>query len=684
MAPTTTRRPVRIANCSGATPDPGELMLSQATAGPVDVVVGDYLAEANMAASAEAHANGRHPGWVASAERGLRLSLAAVHARGIRVVVNGGGLNPRGLARLVRRMAAEAGLGGGDGGIRVACVEGDDLLPRARELLLGGGGSGSGRLALPRLDADNPLVKLDDEDAGDFFIGDDDDDDGGDGGGDRGGKKKKKKIVAANAYLGCRAIRAGLAAGADVVVCGRVADASPVMGAAAWWHGWDEAADWDALAGALVAGHLIECSTYGSGANFAGFDRYATHELLGLAPPIAEVAADGSAVITVHEALRGIVTEEVVKCQMLYELQGNIYLNSDVKADITDVEVRQVGRNRVRVWGARGHPPPPTTKLAIFYSGGWQGELTLNATGYATEAKYDLQEAQLRAQLDAWGVTADLDVLELQRVGVPAPNPRSQLEATTYMRIFAQAQKPETVRRVFEAWSYNFMQHFPGMACTLNHRLMSEPAPFLRYLPTLVPQHEIRETVTLLKPGIDDDEPGTTIVVGPPRITEPLRPRENYDPVAPRPLSSFGPTRLAPLGDVALARSGDKGANVNVGFTPRGDLGSNVAVAEEAWEWLRAFLTRARLRALMGSDWREGGAYHVERVELPRLRAVHFVVYGALGPGGVSSSARIDSLGKGFAEWLRAVRVPVPERFLLVGSRSGSGSGSGGVASSRL
>ncbi|KAI0123413.1 hypothetical protein BJ170DRAFT_108069 [Xylariales sp. AK1849] len=617
------RRAIRIANCSGATPDPGDHMLTQAISGPIDVITGDYLAEANLAQYAELYAADQHPGWAASAWDGLQKSLDAIHEKNIKVVINGGALNPKGLAEKTAELAREKGLS-----LRVAYVDGDDLLPRVREVLRR---DEKGRL--PHLDGENEGVKLAEDT--DTFLDD-----------------PNKPIVAANAYLGCRAIRRGLELGGDIIICGRVADASPVMGAAAWWHGWADDR-FDELAGALVAGHLIECSTYGTGANFAGFDEYKIEELLNLACPIAEVAADGTCVITKHEGLKGIVTEEVVKCQLLYELQGNIYLNSDVKADIKDVVCEHVGKNRVKVWGTKGYPPPPTTKLAIFYKGGFQGELTLNATGYATDLKYDLQEAQLRAKLKEWGIMEKIDLLEFQRVGVPQTNPRSQLAATSYLRIFTQAVKAETVLTVLYAVTYNFMQHFPGMACTLDWRLMAQPLPFLGYFPAVVKQDDIREGVTLLG---DNGEQLERHNVSPQSITEALALRESYDPVSPRDLREFGTTSMVPFGDVILARSGDKGANVNVGFTPRAHLGH-----VEMWEWLRSFLTRARIKEMMGDDWRDW--FHVERVEYPGLRAVHFVVYGALGKG-VSSSARLDSLGKGFAEFLRSVHVPVPTRFL--------------------
>lgn len=203
------------------------------------------------------------------------------------------------------------------------------------------------------------------------------------------------------------------------------------------------------------------------------------------------------------------------------------------------------------------------------------------------------------------------------------------------------------------------VQHFPGLNGTLDTRLLAIPIPFLGYFPALVAQSRIEESINMMG---QKGEVEARLVVGPPRTTEELAARENYDPVSLRTLSSFGTLRSIPFGDIILARSGDKGANVNVGFTPRKAYDS-----AETWEWLRSFLTRDKLKELMGNDWEDW--FLVERVEFPRIRAVHFVVYGALGRG-VSSSARLDSLGKGFAEWLRAVHVPVPVKFLERGPMS--------------
>ncbi|KAL3961122.1 hypothetical protein ACCO45_006239 [Purpureocillium lilacinum] len=568
MAPAMTpfaaaQRPIRIANCSGAVTDPGVHMYNQAAYGPVDVITGDYLAEATLASDALKMHDAAEPGWVPTALAGIQMSLDLVAEKRIKVIVNGGSLNPAGLADKVRDMITDKGLA-----LRVAYVT----------------------------LADDALAFLSDPEG--------------------------MPVVAANAYLGYRAVKCALDEGADIVICGRVADASPVIAAAAWWYGW--APDHlDELAGALIAGHLIECSTYVTGANFAGADRHPVDAFVDLGLPIAEVGPDGTCVVTKHDRLGGFVTEDTVRCQLLYELQGNIYLNSDVKADISGIRVEAEpgsSRNRVRVWGVRGHPPPPTTKLAVFYRAGWQLEILINATGLATKHKWDVQEAQVRHRLAEWGALDALDVLDFQRVGTSAENPSSQLSATTYMRIFAQARDKAAVSAVAGAWNFCFMAHFPGMHCSLDFRTV-QPRPFLGYYPAVVPQTELDEAVTLL-PSPRDKSPPRRIAIPAPAVTEPLAPRESYDATDPAPLTSFGPKTMRPLGDVVLGRSGDKGGNVNLGLfvhTP------------ERWAWLRSFMTRDRLRELMREDWKPW--YHVERVEMPGIFAVHFVVYGPLGRG---------------------------------------------------
>lgn len=187
------------------------------------------------------------------------------------------------------------------------------------------------------------------------------------------------------------------------------------------------------------------------------------------------------------------------------------------------------------------------------------------------------------------------------------------------------------------------------MHCTMDMRTLI-PKSFLAYYPAVIPQRELQEAVNVFG-AISTADPIRTIV-GPPKKTEDLQPRDNYEPTNPVELSSFGPTTMRPLGNIALGRSGDKGANINIGLYVQ---------AADHWDWFRSLMTVRKMQELMGKDWKE--EYSIERVEMPNIHAVHYVIYGPLGRG-VSSSKLLDALGKGFAEFIRAVHIPIPTKFL--------------------
>ncbi|GES58196.1 DUF1446-domain-containing protein [Aspergillus terreus] len=590
-------------------------MYRQATLGDVDFITGDYLAEVNMANNSEAWRAGKHPGYEETAWAGIEQTIDVIAQKGIRVVINGGALDPKALAEKVDALVTEKNLN-----VRVAYLSGDDLYPEV------GPDMPTTKEKLQHLDSDNPSVVKSDLTFAFLHATD----------------NRPVPMVSAHAYLGARGIVRGLKEGAQIIICGRVADASPVIAAAWYWYDWDET-DYDKLAGALVAGHLVECSAYVTGGNFSGFDRYPLENLVEPGFPIAEVEDDGSCIITKHPNTQGMVNADTVRCQFLYELQGSIYLNSDVSARVDNIVVEEVGKDRVRVSGITGSPPPPTTKLAVFYQGGYEAELLLNATGYATSKKWDLIEKQLRHFIPN-DVLDDLETLEFQRVGVPAPNPGSQLESTTYLRIFIASRSARSVGAVSMAMRDISLKHFSGFHCTLDMRT-AVPRPFLAYYPALVDQGDIKETIHLI-----DGAKTTSIEVPRPSKYEALAPRENYDPTNVSWLNDEQLTEVR-LGDVALARSGDKGANLNFGiFVPD----------PQHWEWLRCYMTVERMRQLTGKDWDE--SFYIERVEFPRIHAVHFVIYGVLGRG-VSSSSRLDGLGKGFADYIRDKIVEIPARL---------------------
>ncbi|CAJ0549990.1 Ff.00g065850.m01.CDS01 [Fusarium sp. VM40] len=614
MSRTVEDRPVRVANCSGYHGDPAYEMYRQATLGDVDFITGDYLAEVNLANNATAWRNGQHPGYEITAWEGLQQTIDVIARKRIRVVINGGALDPKALALRVQDLVKQKHLS-----LSVAYLSGDDLYHRF------GPNMPTTKEELQHLDFENASF-VPSELTYAFVNGD-----------------EKVPMVSAHAYLGARGILAGLRRGADIIICGRVADASPVMAAAWFWHNWSET-DYDQLAGSLIAGHLIECSAYVTGANFAGFDKFDLDNLVAPGFPIAEISKDGSCVITKHPGTEGVVNVDTVRCQFVYELQGDIYLNSDVSAYLGDVAIEKVGSERVRVHGIRGSPPPPTTKLAVFYQGGFEAELLLNATGYATNKKWDLLERQVNYFLPQ-AVINQIETLEFQRVGTPAINPTCQLESTTYMRIFIAAKSQKTVAAVTSVFKDISLKHFSGFHASLDTR-SAVPRPFLAYYPALVRQVDIKETINFVKNAAVVSSHDT----GHPPTYKDLEARNSYDPKVQTVFP--GCTKSLRLGDIVLARSGDKGSNLNFGL---------FVINPAHWKWLQSYMTVARVKELLGKDWRD--SFFIERVEFSQIHACHFVVYGILGRG-VSSTSRLDGFGKGFADYIRDKVVEFPMGLL--------------------
>ncbi|TWS24985.1 DUF1446 domain-containing protein [Tsukamurella sputi] len=584
------RRPVRIANFSGYLGDRATAIDEVMAGDPVDVMVGDYLAEITLAGLVGAYRANPQAGFVPVFVDQIRPHLSAIAERGIRVVTNAGGFNPAALAAALRDEAAKAGAD-----LRVAHVEGDAVLDRLDDLAAAGH-------RLDNLDSGAPISSW------------------------------RAQPLAANAYLGGWGITAALAAGADIVVCGRVTDASLITGPAAWWHGWD-CEDFDALAGAVVAGHIIECGPQAVGGNFSGFTGLGDLRRPGF--PIAEVAADGSAVITKHGRDGGAVTVDTVTAQLVYEIQGPNYLNPDVTVGLQDVRLAQTGPDRVRVSGAVGSPPPATTKVATFGVVGYRTVGTVFATGTDVPAKVDLLRSQLELDKPA-GVS-----VTVTQVGVPAADPETQWEATVALRVLAAAPTADELAEynLIRRLGSLYLQSFPGIFHDGASVLHAAPSPTIDYWPGLLPTAELAHRAVL------DD--GTAIAIAPPDATS--VPDQPGHPEPEQALET-GPVREVPLGTVAYARSGDKGGNSNVGiWTPDA----------AAWPWLRRFLSTDEVRRLFP----DAKGLDIVRHEFPELRAVHFVFRGLLGTGG-SSNDRIDQVGKAVGEYLRSRIVPVPETVL--------------------
>ncbi|QNP67389.1 DUF1446 domain-containing protein [Streptomyces genisteinicus] len=435
--------------------------------------------------------------------------------------------------------------------------------------------------------------------------------------------------LTANAYLGGGGITACLAAGADVVVTGRVTDAALVTGPAAWWHGWGPE-EYDRLAGAVVAGHVLECGTQATGGNYAFFTG---HDVRRPGFPLAEIDADGSAVVTKHPGTGGVVDTGTVTAQLLYETAGPRYAGPDVTARLDTVRLTQDGPDRVLISGVRGEAPPPTLKVGLNRLGGWRNEVVFVLTGLDVEAKARLVREQVE---DALGTRRPAEVRwELART--EHADADTEERASAYLRLVVRDQEAEKVGRAVSGAAIELaLGSYPGFHVTAPP---GKGAPYGVFEAAYTDAGEVPHTAVL--------PDGTRLAVPAPARTLPLA--DVPEPPLPEPLEP-GPVRRAPLGLLLGARSGDKGGDANIGVWARTD---------GAWRWLARELTAERLRELLP----ETAGLPVVRHLLPNLRAVNFTVRGVLGEG-VAAQARFDPQAKALGEWLRARHTDLPEALL--------------------
>ncbi|AXL90147.1 exopolyphosphatase [Streptomyces sp. CB09001] len=435
--------------------------------------------------------------------------------------------------------------------------------------------------------------------------------------------------LAAHAYLGGFGIAACLRAGADVVVTGRVTDAALVTGPAAAHFGWGPT-EYDRLAGAVVAGHLLECGAQATGGNYAFF-RDGDVRRPGF--PLAELHADGTSVVTKHDGTGGFVDVGTVTAQLLYETGGARYAGPDVTARLDTVRLSQDGPDRVRVEGVRGEAPPPTLKVGLNRLGGFRNEVAFVLTGLDVEAKAELVRTQLEPAL---GKIADVrwDLVRTDRPDAP-----TEETAGALLRLVVRDADQQAVGRALSGAAIELaLASYPGF------HVLAPPgkgAPYGVFEDVYVPHGAVDHVAVL--------HDGRRVTVAPPQAQDTVVLAHVPEPPLPRPLPP-GPVRRAPLGLVAGARSGDKGGNANVGVWARTD---------DAWRWLAHELTADRFRELIP----EARDLPVTRHGLPNLRALNFVVEGILGEG-VAAQARFDPQAKALGEWLRARHLDIPESLL--------------------
>lgn len=569
--------------------------------GELDYLVFDYLAEITMSIMARARAKNPDQGYATDFVTGVMAPhLKDIAARGVKVISNAGGVNPAACAAAVRTLVQKAGLD-----LKVAVVEGDDLLDRAEELAGAGYSEMFSGSSFPPIEA----------------------------------------IASINAYLGAFPIADALGRGADIVITGRVVDSAVTLGACIHAFGWGRE-DHDLLAAGTLAGHIIECGPQATGGNFTDW-RDVADDLENIGYPIAEVSADGSFICGKPPGTGGKVSVGTVCEQMVYEIgDPQAYLVPDVVCDFSQVKVTGIAPDQVKLTGARGLPAPDTYKVCTTYSDGWRGGLMMAFIGLdaADKARAYAETSIKRAQnLLRQANAADFTETSIEIIGDDSQyGSASQPPASREVVMKLAAKHPDA--RGIGA----LLKEVTGLALATPAGLTSfaggrpKPSPVVRLFSFALPKEALSicvdvdgETVT--------SESETGVAFDPASLVRPA-------PVPQAPSGQPGMVDV-PLVKLAWARSGDKGDKANIGVIAR----------DEAYlPYISASITEAAVAERFGHflDTSNGGG-GVQRFFLPGAHAFNFLMDDALGGGGVAS-LRADPQAKAYAQILLDHPVSVP------------------------
>ena len=582
---------IRIANCSGYYGDKLSAAKELVDGGPIDVLTGDYLAELTMGILySQILQRGRDKGYVATFLKQLKEIAQTCQDKNIKIVVNAGGLNPKSMSDEVESILDDMNLSS-----RVAYIDGDDLSKDLQALQEEGE-------QFNNIDREIPL------------------------------KDSGYQVLTANTYLGAWGIKEALDQNADIVICPRVTDASVVIGPAAWKFNWQRE-DYNQLAGALAAGHIIECGAQATGGNYAFFQEVKSFKNIGY--PIAEIHEDGSSVITKHQNTGGMVSVGTVTAQLLYEISSTEYLNPDVTGHFNTLQIEQIEEDRVMISGCKGSPPPTTHKVCINLAGGYRNGMELILTGLDIEEKAVILTDAL---FDSLGGKEQFDEVVIDLIRQDKDDPETHEEAMALLRIIVKSQDPKLVGRMFTAKIIELaLANYPGW---FSKDAIGSGTPFIVYWPALINSKYVKETVHINGKEIevlptnqllDQDSKKPTIDVNVPELNE-----EDTEEIQ--------------FGRLIGARSGDKGGCANLGVWVKND---------DSYSFLYYFLTVEKLKELL-SDLAD---YQIERFDFPNIKAVNFYIHGILGDG-ASSNTNVDALAKSLGEYLRAKKVSVPKQLL--------------------
>ena len=583
------KKSIRIANCSGFYGDKLAVAREMVEGGPIDVLTGDYLAELTMTILyGQKMKRGESHGYVGTFIKQFRDVAKLTEEKRIKIVTNAGGLNPASMASAIQDIVNELNLN-----LKVAYIDGDDLMPRINDFFKDGE-------KLINIDKNMPLDSYD------------------------------KKPITANAYLGAWGIKEALDNGADVVICPRVTDAAVVIGPAAWKYNWSRD-QYDELAGALAAGHIIECGAQATGGNYSFFQEVPSFDNIGY--PIAEIYEDGSFVITKHENTGGLVSVGTVTAQLLYEIGSPAYLNPDVIGHFDTLKITQESENRVLVTNNRGSSPTNTHKACINLAGGYRNGMELLLTGLDIEEKASLIIDQIFKSV---GGQDQFDKVDIQLHRTDKENAKSNEEAQAYLRIDVMSSNPDLVGRLFNAKIIELaLANFPGWT---GRSGVVPNGPFIEYWPALIDSKYIKEYMHL---------DGKTVEIIP---TSQLDFENKYYQKDSYEIKEIeiSETKNEYFGKLFGTRSGDKGGCANLGIW-----------AKDAYAFLYEFLSVNKLKELLP----DLSKYKIDRYDLPNIYSLNFYIHGILQEG-VSSSTRMDGQAKSLGEYLRSKKIDIPNQLV--------------------
>ena len=582
---------IKIANCSGYYGDKLSAAKELVDGGPIDVLTGDYLAELTMAILyGQKIQRGEDKGYVGTFLKQIKDVAASCKEKNIKIISNAGGLNPRSMAHEIEQILNDLSIE-----LKVAYIDGDDLIPRMNELQENG----------------ESFINIEKEIALD---------------------ESGCDPLTANAYLGAWGIKEALDNNADIVVCPRVTDAAVVIGPAAWKFNWQRN-DYDSLAGALAAGHIIECGCQATGGNYAFFKEIKSFDNVGY--PIAEIQKDGSFYITKHPGTGGLVSKGTVTAQLLYEISSPAYINPDVVAHFDTLKIKDIEKDRVYVSGCRGSSPPKDHKVCINLSSGFRNGMEIILTGLDIEEKAKVFTNTL---FNSVGGKEQFDEVSIKLHRTDKDDAKTNEEAMASLAISVKSKDPDLVGRLFSAKIIELaLSNIPGFFAQGG---VKSSGPVIKYWPALINSKYIKEIV-----HID----GKNIEVIP---TSQLNLEDIYYQKEPIKIEKIDikDEKEIYFGEIFGTRSGDKGGCANLGVWAKNS---------KTFSFLYNFLTVDRLKNLL-PDLRE---FKIERYELSNIKSLNFYIYDILQDG-VSSNDRKDGQAKSLGEYLRAKKIKVPQSII--------------------